>query len=143
MQAPSGDDSAIEEFWGFLQLLIEVMTAYRFLIRDTETIVSDYPQVGRAMKGFLTALLGVMQLHLAALADGGIIDLTRADKTALSRSIAILAIYTQRLDAALGEAPAVEETARRISASTVGQLLPYATEATADQLETLLHPYHA
>jgi AcrR family transcriptional regulator len=141
LQAPSGDDSAIDEFWGFLQLLIEVMTAYRFLIRDTETMASEYPQVSRAMKGFLTALLGVIELHLAALASVGIIDLARADKKSLGRGIAILAIYTQRFDAALGEEPAVEETARRITAAAIGQLLPYATEGTADKLEALLHQY--
>ena len=143
LQAPSGDDSAIDEFWGFLQLLIEVMTAYRFLIRDTETMVSDYPQAGRAMKGFLTALLGVIALHLGALEGRNIIDLARADQKSLGRSIAILAIYTQRLDAALGEQPPVEETARRITAGTIGQLLPYATAGTADQLEALLHQYGA
>ncbi len=140
LQAPSGDE-AIDEFWGFLQLLIEVMTAYRFLIRDTETMVSDYPQVGRAMKGFLAALLGVIELHLAALAGRDVIDLARADEAALSRSIAILAIYTQRFDAALGQEPAVEETAQRITAATIGQLLPYATKGSADSLEALLHQY--
>lgn len=143
LQAPSGDDSAVDEFWGFLQLLIEVMTAYRFLIRDTETMASEYPQVSRAMKGFLTALLGVIELHLAVLAGRDIIDLTRADKATLSRGIAILAIYTQRFDAALGEEPAVEETARRITAATIGQLLPYATDESADGLEALLHQYQA
>ena len=143
LQAPSGDETAIDEFWGFLQLLIEVMTAYRFLIRDTETMVADYPQVGRAMKGFLTALLGVIELHLAALGGHGVIDLSRADRASLSRSIAVLAIYTQRFDAALGQEPAVEETARRITAGAIGQLLPYATGDAADGLEALLHQYRS
>ncbi len=143
LQAPSGDEAAIDEFWGFLQLLIEVMTAYRFLIRDTETMVSEYPQVGRAMKGFLTALLGVIELHLAALGGRGVIDLSRADTANLSRSIAVLAIYTQRFDAALGQEPAVEETARRITAGVIGQLLPYATGDAADGLEALLHQYRS
>ena len=143
LQPPSGDESAVDEFWGFLQLLIEVMTAYRFLIRDAETMVSDYPQVGRAMKGFLTALLGVIELHLAALVGRDVIDLSRADRTALSRGIAILAIFTQRFDAALGDEPAVEETARRITAAAIGQLLPYASETAADGLEALLHQYRS
>ena len=143
LQAPSGDESAIDQFWGFLQLLIEAMTAYRFLIRDTETMVAEYPQVGRAMKGFLTALLGVVELHLTALAGSGIIDLDGADKSALSRGIAILAIYSQRFDAALGRDPQVEQTAQRITEAVIGQLLPYATEGSADGLEALLHQYRS
>ncbi len=141
LQAPAGDESAVDEFWGFLQLLVEVMTAYRFLIRDAETMLTMYPQVGRAMKGFLTGLLGVLELHIAALDAREIIDVSGTDRALLARSIAILAIYSQRLDAALGIESSIEESASNIAGAAIGQLLPYATPAAAAQLQALLHQY--
>ena len=62
-QDESDEESAIDEFWGFIQLLIEVLAAYRFLIRDTETMVERYPQVAKAIRGFATALLATIELH--------------------------------------------------------------------------------
>ena len=141
LQAPAGDESAVDEFWGFLQLLVEVMTAYRFLIRDTETMVAQYPQVGRAMKGFLTGLMGVLELHIGALDTQGVIDVSGSDRALLARSIAILAIYSQRLDAAIGMETSIEAAASRIAGAAIGQLLPYTTPQSADQLQALLHQY--
>ncbi len=142
LQAPAGDESAVDEFWGFLQLLVEVMTAYRFLIRDAETMVARYPQVGRAMKGFLTGLMGVLELHIAALDARGIIDISGVDRAMLARSIAILAIYSQRLDAALGQEMSIEAAAGGITGAVIGQLLPYAPAEAAPQLQALLQQYH-
>ncbi len=143
LQAPVGDESAVDEFWGFLQLLVEVMAAYRFLVRDAETLVAMYPQVGRAMKGFLTGLMGVLELHIAALDARGIIDVSGADRSQLARSIAILAIYSQRLDAALGVETSIEDAAGSITGAAVGQLLPYATAEAGEGLQALLHQYQA
>jgi AcrR family transcriptional regulator len=141
LQAPAGDESAVDEFWGFLQLLVEVLTAYRFLIRDAETMVARYPQVGRAMKGFLTGLMGVLELHIAALDARGIIDVSGVDRALLARSIAILAIYSQRLDATLGQETSIEEAAGSITGAAVGQLLPYAPDGAAEQLQALMQQY--
>jgi hypothetical protein len=93
------------------------------------------------MKGFLTGLMGVLELHIGALDTRGVIDVSGSDRALLARSIAILAIYSQRLDAALGMETSIEAAASRIAGAAIGQLLPYTTPQSADQLQALLHQY--
>lgn len=141
LQAPSGEDSAIEEFWGFIQLLIEVLAAYRFLIRDTETMVGQYPQVARAIKGFATALLGAIELHIDNLSDSGIIAIPESDARDLSRNIAIVALFSQRFDSILGETVSIEDTAARLNGAAINLLLPYSCDEAAEPLHAMLSHY--
>ena len=64
LQPPTNDEITLDDFWAFLHLLLEVQTAYRFLLRDMETLVSTYPKVGRALKGFAKGLTATMQLYI-------------------------------------------------------------------------------
>ena len=138
LQAPSGDDAAIDEFWGFIQLLIEVLAAYRFLVRDTETMVERYPQVARAIKGFAKGLLAAIELHLDNLDEAGIIEIGEQEAHELSRSIAVVALFSQRFDAILGEAMSLEAAAFRLHNAAITLLLPYADRDSVEPLQVLL-----
>ena len=138
LQAPSGDDAAIDEFWGFVQLLIEVLAAYRFLVRDTETMVERYPQVARAIKGFAKALLAAIELHIENLHEAGIDDIDGEEAHELSRSIAIVALFSQRFDAILGEEMSIEAAAYRLHGAAITMLLPYAKQDAVEPLQALL-----
>ena len=141
LQAPSGEDSAIDEFWGFVQLLIEVLTAYRFLIRDTETMVERYPQVAKAIKGFAKALLAAIELHIDNLHEAGFIDIHEQEAHELSRSIAIVSLFSQRFDAILGEEMSIEAAAYRLHTAAITMLLPYARPDAVESLQALLSHY--
>ena len=134
LQPPSGDESAVEEFWGFLQLLIELLTAYRFLVRDTETLAENYPGVRRAIKGFAKGLLAVLELHVIALRQNEVVDVDDAEVAGLCRNMALVAIFSDRFDAVLGRTVSVEKTASRIAGATIAVLLPYARSGAAAPL---------
>ncbi|MDJ0918122.1 MAG: TetR/AcrR family transcriptional regulator [Woeseiaceae bacterium] len=140
-QDESAQDSAIDEFWGFVQLLIEVLAAYRFLIRDTETMVERYPQVAKAIRGFATALLATIELHIDNLSNQGIIDIPDSDIEELSRSIATAALFSQRFDSILGEEVSIEDAAARLNGAAISLLLPYAKAEAAEPLYALLAHY--
>ena len=136
LQAPSSDDAAIDEFWGFVQLLI--LAAYRFLIRDTETMVERYPQVAKAIKGFAKALLAAIELHIDNLRGADIIDIDEQQAHELSRSIAIVSLFSQRFDAILGDEMSIEAAAFRLHSAAITMLLPYARQDATEPLQVLL-----
>ena len=138
LQAPSSDDAAIDEFWGFVQLLIEILAAYRFLIRDTETMVERYPQVAKAIKGFAKALLAAIELHIDNLRGADIIDIDEQQAHELSRSIAIVSLFSQRFDAILGDEMSIEAAAFRLHSAAITMLLPYARQDATETLQVLL-----
>lgn len=141
LQAPSSDDAAIDEFWGFVQLLIEILAAYRFLIRDTETMVERYPQVAKAIKGFAKALLAAIELHIDNLRGADIIDIDEQRAHELSRSIAIVSLFSQRFDAILGDEMSIEAAAFRLHSAAITMLLPYARQDATEPLQVLLAHY--
>ncbi len=141
LQAPSGDESAIDEFWGFLQLLIELLAAYRFLIRDTETLVDAYPKVNRAVKGFITGLLGAFELHIHGMQQNGMLHIDDTDVPDLGRSLALVAIFSERLDTMSGGETDIEHAASRIAETTIRMLLPYTEPDAAGPLQALLERY--
>ena len=141
LQPPTGEESAIDEFSGFLQLLIELLLAYRFLLRDTETLVETYPKVKRAVKGFVNGLLGVLELHIRTMDRNGVLEVDEADVPYLRRSLALVAVFSDRLDALSGIENAVEETASRIAGMSVRILLPYAAPGAAAPLQALIERY--
>lgn len=143
LQAPAGGEPAIEEFRGFLQLLIELLAAYRFLIRDTETLIAAYPKVRRAIRGFVNGLYAVLELHVVALRDDDIIRIAETDVADLCRALALVAIFSERLDRFSGVAVAVDKTAARIAGASIGILLPHAEGEAADRLRALLEQYRA
>lgn len=141
LHPPDDDVAAIEQFADFLHLLIEVLEAYRFLIRDTEIMVESYPQVARAIKGFTAGLLAVAELYIDALCEAEIVDVPDSEIHELSRNLATVALFSRRLDANLGVKDSVRLSASRGISAIIALLLPYADEDASEVLNILVEQY--
>jgi len=140
---PADDADAIDAFWGFVHLLLETLTAYRFLIRDNETLIATYPQVERALRGFSRGLLASIQLRMQSLRNCGALQMADADAEVVGRNIAVIALFSQRFDALSGRGAAADITALRIARSMLGVILPYSSPEAAPLLQALAEQYRA
>jgi len=138
---PTGDDTTIDDFWAFLHMLLEVLTAYRFLLRDMETLVSTYPKVGHALKGFSKGLTAIMQLYIEALRRNDFLEVDDREVPVMSRSLVVIALFSERFDEVSGVASSVDVAANRIARSVLGILLPHSSQEVALLIEELAERY--
>ncbi len=138
---PPDDDTVIDDFWVFVHLLLETLAAYRFLVRDLETLVAAYPGVGRTFRHFAKGLLAVMQLYVNALSGNGLLHIDPDDAELLSRNLVVIALFSERFDAVTGHALSADESALRIAQSLLALLSPYASHDASDQLAALSRHY--
>jgi len=138
---PPADATTIDDFWVFMHLLLETLAAYRFLLRDMETLVSAYPRVGRALKSFSKGLLAVVQLYLDELDRSQALDIDGGDAALISRNIVLVAMFSERFDTVSGTASSADDSAMRIARSALAILRPYAQGGTAEHLAALSHQY--
>ncbi|MBT8099029.1 MAG: TetR/AcrR family transcriptional regulator [Gammaproteobacteria bacterium] len=141
--APAEQDNAIDEFWGYLHLLLETLTAYRFLYRDIETLMSTYPQVGRALQGFSKGLQATFKLHIDALRECDVLQISAAESRVVCRNLGIVALFSERYDLIAGQAASADVVALRIADAVLSILLPYSTPAAAPLLQALSEQYRA
>ena len=73
LKPPDSSQASLDDFWLFLHHLLELTAAYRFLLRDMETLIVEYPKVRNALKHFARALAASFELYLHAMADSGVI----------------------------------------------------------------------
>ena len=71
LRPPESQQASLDDFWVFLHLLLELTAAYRFLLRDMESLIAEYPKVGNALKHFARGLAASFELYLHALLAGG------------------------------------------------------------------------
>ena len=140
---PTGDESAVEDYWGFVHVLIELLAAYRFLFRDTETLTAAHPKVSRAIRGFVNGLLAIFELHVVTLQEHGYIRVDEATLPMLCRTLTIVVMFSERFDVIAGSESAVEDIASQTAGATIGILLPYAEGDAAGVLSGLLTHYQA
>lgn len=138
---PDDEANAIDQFWGFLHLLLETLVAYRFLFRDSETLRTVYPQVARALAGFTKGLTAATELHVERLRHDGIVELVDADVAEVCRNIVIATIFFERFEGLAGHSLGADELARGITRSVLSILLPHATPDAAPLLAALAEPY--
>jgi AcrR family transcriptional regulator len=138
---PGGDATTIDDFWAFLHLLLEVQAAYRFLLRDMETLVSTYPKVGHALKGFSRGLTAIMQLYIEALRRSGLLQLDDREVTVASRNLVVIALFSERFDEISGARSTADVAALRIARSVLGILAPYASAEAAPLIAELAEHY--
>ena len=138
---PPAVAATIEDFWAFLQSLVELLAAYRFLLRDTETLIKAYPNVQKALAGFSRALLGVMQLYLDALGRDGTLDIDREHQASLARVLVIVVLFSERFDDLGGKRAAAEDAATQIARSVLGVLQPYGSSRGRALIDELLRHY--
>jgi AcrR family transcriptional regulator len=141
LDPPTGDEITIDDFWAFLHLLLEVLTAYGFLFRDIETLVSTYPKVGHALKGFSKGLTAIMQLYIEALRRNDVLAVDDHEVPVMSRNLVVIALFSERLDEISGVASAVDESALRIARSVLGILLPHSSHEASQMIEELAQRY--
>ena len=141
LDPPTGDDTTIDDFWAFLHLLLEVLTAYRFLLRDMETLVSTYPKVGHALKGFSRGLTAIMQLYIEALRRNAFLEIDDSEVPVMSRNLVVVALFSERFDEISGAGSSVDVSALRIARSVLGILLPYSSQETSQLIAELAEHY--
>lgn len=141
LEPPAARTATIEDFWAFLQSLLELLAAYRFLLRDTETLVATYPNVHKAMAGFSRALLAVMQIYQDALRRDGTLEMSRDNQALVCRVIVVVVLFSERYDELGGERPAVHESATRIARSVLAILLPYGSDRGRAMIGEMLQHY--
>lgn len=141
LQPPTNDETTLDDFWAFLHLLLEVFTAYRFLMRDMETMVSTYPSVGRALKGFSLALVAIMQLYVSALRRNSVLEVDDREVPVMCRNLVVILLFSVRYDEISGLASSVETSALRIAQSVLGVLMPYSTPESSELIAALAEHY--
>ena len=125
---PADQHATIEDFLTFLHLLLEVLAAYRFLFRDTATLVSAYPKASHALKGFSKALNAVTQLHVEALRREYHLQLKEKEVSLLCRNLVVIALFSERYDELCGIETTADSSALKAARGILGMLAPYASE---------------
>jgi AcrR family transcriptional regulator len=141
LQAPADNETTLDDFWALLHLLLEILTAYRLLMRDMETLVSTYPSVGRALKGFAKALVAIMQLYVEALRRSAVLEVADREVPVMCRTLAVIVLFSERYDEISGTASSAEASALRIARSVLGVLLPYSTQESSHLIAALAEHY--
>jgi AcrR family transcriptional regulator len=141
LRQPDSGQASLDDFWVFLHGLLECTAAYQFLFRDSEALVADYPQVQKALTNFSKGLIAVFELYLRAMAASGVLKIEAADAAALSRNLAVLALYSDRFGALFDKAQSADDAALRIAHAILSALKPYTVGQSDQQLDELLAHY--
>ncbi|MGI9238025.1 MAG: TetR/AcrR family transcriptional regulator [Woeseiaceae bacterium] len=141
LQPPESTQGSLDDFWVYLHRLLELTAGYRFLLRDMETLIVEYPKVRTAMKHFARALAGSFELYLRAMAESGVIRLASDDARLVSRNLAVIALFSEKFDALAESSSSSDDSALRIAGSVLNVLKPFVAESSAAQLSELATYY--
>lgn len=141
LQPPDAEGVALDDFWVFLHSLLECTAAYRFLFRDFEALADTYPRAGRVLGKFARGLNGVFEIYLRELARGGLLNLSDADASLLSRNLAVIALFSDRFDGLVGHAKSADESALAVAGAILSMLKPFASGDAAEHLSELASHY--
>ena len=141
LQPPDAEGVALDDFWVFLHSLLECTAAYRFLFRDFEALADTYPRAGRVLGKFAGGLNGVFEIYLRELARGGLLNLSDADASLLSRNLAVIALFSDRFDGLVGHAKSADESALAVAGAILSMLKPFASGDAAEHLSELASHY--
>jgi len=143
LQPPESEQISLDDFWVFLHLLLEFTAAYRFLLRDMESLVVLYPRVRSTLKHFARGLAASFELYLHALAGSGVISLSSDDNQVLSRNLAVVALFSDRFDALVDASTTADDSALRVAGSVLNLLKPFIAAGAAEHLDDLARHYEA
>ena len=141
LQPPETDPASIDDFWVFLHLLLEFRTSYRFLFRDTESLIAEYPQVENAMRHFARGLKAAFELQLHALEGSGVMHIDDRDAALAARNLAVIALFSERFDGLVDAADSAEDSALRSAAAVLAVLKPYVHAGETEHLDGLTARY--
>ncbi len=141
LQPPESGEVSLDDFWMFLHLLLETTAAYRFLLRDMEALVQQYPKVERSMQSFARGLRLAFELQLHGLAGSGVLEISDDDVAIVGRNLAVIALFSDRFDTLVAKSRDADEAALRVARSVLGGLKPYVANRAADDLDSLATHY--
>jgi len=141
LRPPEPNHASLDDFWVFLHHLLELTTAYRFLLRDMESLVVVYPKVGKALRHFARGLTTSFELYLRAMVENTIILPGEIDPELVSRNLAVIALFSERFDTLVDSSPTADESALRIAGSVLNVLKPYVAADSAFHLAELARYY--
>jgi AcrR family transcriptional regulator len=135
------DNVSLDDFWMFLHLLLELTAAYRFLFRDLEALGEEYPRVSRVLGHFAKGLTAILELYLRGLTTAKVLRMSDAEAAAISRNLAVLALFSGRFDRLTGEDESADDEALRIASSMLSAIRPFAGRAATPQIDRLAAHY--
>lgn len=141
LRPPESRQTSLDDFWVFLHLLLEFSSAYRFLFRDMESLLIEYPKVGNALKHFARGLAASFELYLRAMASDGVIRLARGDMAATSRNLAVISLFSGKFDALVDTRRSADDSALQVASSVLNVLKPFVAADAALHLEELVSHY--
>ena len=141
LQPPDTARGTLDDFWVFLHRLLELTHGYRFLLRDMESLSSEYPKVRNALRHFARALTASFELNLRSMVDSGVIRLGNSDARLVSRNLAVIALFSEKFDGLTETAQSADDSALRIAASVLNTLKPFVGDSSAAQLSELAAYY--
>ena len=143
LRPPTADEVSVDNFWYFLHSLVECTATYRFLFRDLESLAQQYPRVGRVMGHFARGLLASFRLWLHELDRHGWLNLAEDDVQAVGRNLAVIALFSERLDALTGRARSADDAAVLRARAMLDALRPYTADDVAEVFATLAAHYES
>lgn len=141
LQPPDSKQTSLDDFWVFLHLLLEFSSAYRFLFRDMESLLIEYPKVGNALKHFARGLAASFELYLRAMAGDGVLRLAPGDMAATSRNLAVISLFSGKFDALVDSRRSADDSALQVASSVLNLLKPFIAADAALHLEELVSHY--
>ncbi len=141
LEPPTEHPVSLDDFWVFLHLLLEFKEAYRFLMRDMESLVVEYSKVESTMRHFARGLTAVFELYLHALADSDIMAIDDGDRPIVSRNLVVIALFSERFDTLVDLPRSADESALRIAAAVLNVLKPYVHAGATAELDALAGHY--
>ena len=135
------DEVSLDDFWMFLHLLLELTAAYRFLFRDLEALTEAYPRTGRVLGHFAKGLTAIFELYVRGLSSAKVLQVGDSEAAAISRNLAVLALFSGRFDWLTGEDESADEEALRIAGSILSAIRPFAARSAAPQIDRLSAHY--
>lgn len=143
LHPPESQQASLDDFWLFLHLLLELTAGYRFLLRDMESLIAEYPRVGNALKHFARGVAASFELHLHGLAAGGQIKLDDRDMRVMSRNMAVIALFSEKFDALVDSPRTADDSAVHVAAAVLNMLKPFVAEDAAAHLAKLATYYES
>ena len=138
---PASESPNIEDFWFFLHMLFERTSAYRFLFRDTETLVSSHPKAAKTVRKFVNKLAGIIAWYLDGLERAGSVDLHHSSKEAVSRNLLMVMLFSERFDVVTGVDVSLADAATRTAEAALQALLPVLTGDARHTMGNLIRAY--
>jgi AcrR family transcriptional regulator len=141
LRPPDADVVTIDDFWVFLHHLLECTATYRFLFRDLESLSERYPRVQRVLGHFAKGLAAVFEIYVRELAKSGLLVLGEDDAAIVARSLAVIALFSERFDGLTGQAMTADDAALRVAGSILNALKPFTAEDAVAHIEHLAAHY--